>query len=106
MILDSLKKTVQKENWKEHFRYYLSGAFIRREYTEGLFIPRFYLPVWQPNNKDALELWIFPLAPLVWIFYVLKDALFLIWRDMLDLQQNLKSIKNLKTRKEHHGQTN
>lgn len=96
MIVNS--KTFIKENWKEHFRYYLSGVFLRKGYTEEFELPRFYLPVWQGTNRDALELWIVPLAPFIWVFYVLRDVFWLIWRDMLDLQRNLTRIRKMRSK--------
>ena len=96
MIIDSEKMEIKPVNWKENFRYYLSGAFIRKECKEGKIMPRFYLPVWRPADKDALELWILPLAPIVWILYVVKDILWLIWRDMLDLQKNITRYRRIK----------
>ena len=78
-----------RENWKEWFVL---------DVGEGLMVPRFYLPVRRPIYKLALECWIFPLAPIVWIFYLVKAIVWLIAHDSVDWLRLLEA--QIKDRKE------
>lgn len=72
-----------------HLRYYLFATRINKPFLEGEKAPLFYLPVWKSYDKYTLELWILPLAPIVWLIYVVRDVLWIIWRDMTELQRNI-----------------
>jgi hypothetical protein len=88
MKAEKLNKTYRftRENFKEWFTVFLSMSFVK-DAKEGMVIPRFYLPVQKPLVKYGYECWIFPLAGFVWIYYVLRDVFWCIWKDMRDLQR-------------------
>ena len=66
---------VNKENWKELFV---------REMAEGARPIGWFLPVRRTPWKHYNEFWVFPLAPFVLIFFILKNALWSIWTDLID----------------------
>lgn len=49
---------------------------------EGAERPMFYWPVIAPSNRYGYELWIFPLAGFVWLWYLLRELWWLTWHDM------------------------
>lgn len=98
MIYKQNTKEYIPENITEHFRIFITGALIRN-LKEGSPLPRFYLPVVRPVNRDVYECWIFLLAPFVLIYYISRNVFWSIWRDLLDFSMLLSrwnQIKNLK----------
>lgn len=81
MIYDKQTQTHKKENWKEWFHISFSGAYMR--ISDGHAVPRWYLPVYKHDYKDAIEVWIFPLAPFVLIGRVIVNMFYSVWRDLL-----------------------
>ncbi len=88
MIYNSITKQFKTQNWKEHFQVFISAILVQ-DLKEGLTLPRFYLPVAKPTYKLAYECWIIPLAPFVLFYRILTNALYCIWRDLIDLQRML-----------------
>lgn len=84
------------QDWTEHFRIYVSGLLIRSK-REGDMMPRFYLPVWKSMDRDAIECWIFPLAPFVLFWRITSHVLWIIWRDLLDFLYMLYKWTNTKS---------
>ena len=82
MIVDKNNKRVFiAENWKEKFRIELSGV-LWYSIKNGEPLPRWYLPVRLSGNRDAIECWIMPLAPLALFFYITVNILYTIWFDL------------------------
>lgn len=85
-------KVIQKNNTykfipesiSECFKIYVAGVFVRG-IKEGGYLPPFYLPVAKPTNRDAYELWILPLAPFVWLIYLIYSVFMKVWYDMQNL---------------------
>ncbi|MBV6514248.1 MAG: hypothetical protein FMNOHCHN_03838 [Ignavibacteriaceae bacterium] len=82
-IIDN-KPIYSVENIRELFRFYISAVLVR-EIKEGYQLPPFYLPVRRPIDRDAYELWILPLAPFVWLYYLATALLWKVWIDMQTL---------------------
>jgi hypothetical protein len=81
-------KTI-RQNWKEWFVVTIG---------EGYSAPLFYLPVVREVNRCAYQFWIFPVAPFILAYSIIKNAFFSIWRDLLELQRALQKSAN---RNEH-----
>lgn len=56
-------------------------------YIEGALIPPFYLPVYKEHERYAIECWIFPLAPFVLFWRILRGVSWKIWNDLLEFQR-------------------
>lgn len=70
-----------RENWKEWFVI---------DVPVGAYITRGYLPVRRDLRRRDLEFWIFPLAPFVWLFYVVKNIGISITRDCIEWLEMLE----------------
>lgn len=67
-----------RENVKEWFVVNVS---------EGMTCPRFYIPVRRKITSCHTEVWIFPLAGFVWLFYVTKNIVWSIVHDAVELEE-------------------
>ena len=76
-------ETYERENWTEWFRVFAS---------EGSYVPRFYMPVRRRTANLLLECWILPLAPFVWVFYVLQNIVHSVILDCLNLLSHLDEV--------------
>lgn len=81
-----------RENWKEWFVI---------EVAEGAMITRGYLPVRRIPWKHYSEFWIFPLAPFVLVFFIIKNTLWSIWIDLIEWLRLLES--NLDAKRDKLG---
>ena len=94
MLVEKIKGQFKytRENLREYFTVEVSGLFFRRHH-EGMMIPRFYLPVWRGYDRYSLEVWIFPLAPFVWVFRLFTEIFRKLWQDMNDWLRLMYEIR-------------
>jgi len=59
--------------------------YFRKE--NGAKIPLFYLPVYEPQDRYALECWFFLLAPFVLLWRITINIFWSIWKDLLEFQR-------------------
>jgi len=64
-----------REHWREFFMV---------EVGHGHAYPRFFLPTHRSYMRGTTYTWIFPLAPFVLLFVILRGALWNIWRDLME----------------------
>ena len=67
-----------REHWYEWFRV---------EVSEGNARPLWYLPVRRLTNKFAYEVWIFPLAPIALLAYIVNNCFWSIWHDLIEFSR-------------------
>ena len=80
----------EREHWTEWFRMFAS---------EGMEVPRFYMPVRRKQHNLQLECWILPLAPFVWVFYVLQNIVHSVILDCLNLLSHLDEVMEEKKKR-------
>ena len=69
-----------REDWAEWFRMFK---------REGCRTPPFYLPVRYVVAQRASECWVFPLAPFVVVWFILREAGWKTWTDLLNLLRDI-----------------
>lgn len=88
------------DNWKEIFTYRVSNVLVR-SLKEGDVLPPFYLPVQIPVQRrpdvDAYEMWIFPLAPIVFMLYLLKAIIYSVSRDCVQWLDDIRELNKYKS---------
>lgn len=75
------KHIFKPEKWQEFFKITIAAVYVRNM-TKGSPMPPFYLPVRKPADRYVFELWILPLAPFVWLYYLITTLLWKTWEDM------------------------
>ncbi len=79
--------TYKRESWKEWFRVLV---------TMGMCAPRFYLPVNREWSANRIIAWIFPLAPFVLLWLIVKNIAWSLWRDLMTFLEATQSNNKLK----------
>ncbi len=93
MIATNLAQNVWKytrQKWQEFFVIVCQMEYLTRTVHQGTRLPPFYLPVYRKYETNAIIAWIFPLAPFVLIFLLVKELCRTFWFWAIDWVELLR----------------
>jgi len=89
-------KHTKEKNFQAELEKWNVSSFIMSKCDEGCVLPRFYLPVRNEFVSNSVKTWIFPLAPFALLYYIISDIVRIIWRDLFEFSDLLRTYRKNK----------